>query len=120
MTWWQTKVELLTPTDIARRSRELVAAEKESRRHWERLANADTDSVARVAYLVRDELLRLLVDPSSWLPGSLRPRDGDRLDVTISLDLSEARAGDAAAMVRNEQALRKTLVDLAGRLGDHR
>jgi hypothetical protein len=90
--WWPVKTEHLTPSDVARQARQLVAAEKESRRYWQELAEEDKE---RVVWLIRAELLRLLETPAVWVPGSLRPRDGDRLDVTISLDLSVERAWNA-------------------------
>jgi hypothetical protein len=103
----------LTPSDIARWSEELVAAERESRQFWDALADKDK---AGIVCRIREELLRLLLDPS-WLPGRLRFGGGNRLDVTISLDLGwEEAAADTVQLFLSERDLLDTLTGLAARL----
>lgn len=65
---------------------EIEEQERRSRKLWDEL---DDEKRQACLVLCRDSLLRLVEDPGAWVPISLEPRSDERVDLLISISLTE-------------------------------
>ncbi len=98
----------LSPVDVWREKEALVARQQNSRRLWNE--STDDERVGTLL-LVRDQLERLLDRVETWVPGSLA-RNGDRLDVTMSIHLPEVTDAVVRSRVEIERAQQEQAMKL--------
>lgn len=104
-------VEHLTLNDLWKEKDRLVKREFDAQKFWASIAD---DERAAVILLVRDAMLRLLKDPDKWVPTSVQPRDGNRLDVTFSIFWTDVDEGALAKRVDLERLREHTAEQLLG------
>lgn len=108
----------IAPGDPWRSKEEVAQKERESRQFW---ANIPDDNRQAILVLVRDALLRLIEDPDVWVPTSIEPKSGNRLDVFVSIHLAEVDEEVLRRRVETERMISETttdLVKLRGELSD--
>lgn len=91
-------LKVRSPSDIARNATSLVATEWRSLEAW---SQATDDRRAGLLAVIRETLFRLLETPD-WVPGALSAHEGDRIDITLSVQLDNT--GDAARRLAAERA----------------
>jgi hypothetical protein len=98
------------------RSKEEVAQkERESRQFWADIPDTNRQAIL---VLVRDALLRLIEDPDVWVPTSVEPKSGNRLDVFVSIHLAEVDEEVLRRRVETERMIAETTTDLVKLRGE--
>lgn len=88
---------------------ELIEAEKRSAEFWESI---DDEHRLALAAILRDALLRLVDDPDSWLPTTIEPAEGQRIDLRILIHLSDLDQDVLKRRVDVEREVQRTRQDL--------
>lgn len=105
----------IAPGDPWRSKEEVAQKERESRQFW---ADIPDENRQAVLVLVRDALLRLIEDPDVWVPTSIEPKSGNRLDVFISIHLAEVDEEVLRRRVETERMISETTTDLVALRGE--
>lgn len=92
-----------------RSKEELARQEQTSRQYWKGI---DDEKRAAILILMRDALLRLVEDPELWVPTSIEPKSGNRLDVFISINLAQVDGEVLRRRVETEKLISETCTDL--------
>lgn len=92
-----------------RSKEEIAQKERESRAFW---SNIDDDKRQAILVLTRDALLRLIEDPDIWVPTSVEPASGNRIDIFISIHLAEVDDEVLRRRVDTEKIIHETTTDL--------
>lgn len=87
----------------------IEAQERRSQELWD---NLDDEERQATCVIVRDSLLRLVDDPNLWVPASLEPRAGERLDLLISISMSEVEDEVLARRCEVERTQKEATADL--------
>lgn len=94
--------EWLSKDDVAEQ-------ERRSRKLWDSINDEQRQSIL---VLVRDSLLRLIEDPEIWVPTSLEPRSGERMDLWISISMSEIDEEVLRRRLETEREISAATTDL--------
>lgn len=105
----------IAPGDPWRSKEEVAQKERESRQFW---ANIPDENRQAILVLVRDALLRLIEDPDVWVPTSIEPKSGNRLDVFVSIHLAEVDEEVLRRRVETERMISETTTDLVALRGE--
>lgn len=100
-----------------RTKEEIAEKERQSRAYW---AQIEDDQRQAILVLTRDALLRLIEDPDIWVPTSIEPTSGERLDIFISIHLAEVDAEVLQRRVETERMIDDTTKDLTALRGELR
>ena len=92
----------LTKEDVAEQ-------ERRSRKFWD---SVDDPQRQAILVLVRDSLLRLVEDPEVWVPTSLEPRSGERVDLWVSIHMSEVDEEVLRRRLETERQINDSTKDL--------
>jgi hypothetical protein len=112
------KAQHIASGDPWRSKDDIAQKERDSRKFWTDLTDPQRQAMI---VLVRDALLRLIEDPDVWVPTSIEPSSGNRLDVWISIHLAEVDEEVLRRRVETERAIdhaQRDLVALRGELQD--
>lgn len=88
---------------------EMLELERASEEAWTKL---DDEERQALCLITRDVLRRLAEDPDVWLPISLVPRSGQRMDIWIGLNLDEIDAEVVKSRRESELETLRTKQDL--------
>jgi hypothetical protein len=103
------------PGDVWRSKEEVAQKERESRQFWADIPDTNRQAIL---VLVRDALLRLIEDPDVWVPTSVEPKSGNRLDVFVSIHLAEVDEEVLRRRVETERMIAETTTDLVKLRGE--
>lgn len=107
----------ISPGDEFHTKEQIAALEQASLKFWNDLNDEQRQAVI---VLVRDALLRLIEDPDLWIPTSLEPKSGNRLDLYLNIHFAEIDEEVVRRRVETEREIHRTredLVALRGELG---
>lgn len=99
----------IAPGEVWRSKDEVAEKERESRKFW---ADIPDENRQAILVLTRDALLRLIEDPDVWVPTSVEPKSGHRLDIFISIHLAEVDEEVLRRRVETEKMIADTTTDL--------
>ena len=88
------------PGELWRSKDEIARRAAAARAQWDKL---DDDERQAVVVIVTDALLLLLETASEWIPDSVEPKSGHRLDVNIGINLHEISEQVVAQRVEAER-----------------
>lgn len=109
------KARHIGPGETWHTKEEIAALEQASLKFWNEL---DDDKRQAVVVLVRDGLLRLIEDTDLWIPTSMEPKSGNRLDLYISLHFAEIDEEVVRRRVETEREIYQTREDLVALSGE--
>lgn len=94
---------------------EIAALEQASLKFWNEL---EDDNRQAVVVLTRDALLRLIEDTDLWIPTSVEPKSGNRLDLYIAIHFAEIDEEVVRRRVETEREIYRTREDLVALSGE--
>lgn len=100
----------VAPSDEWYTKDEIADKERKSKEIWD---GVEDENRQAVLVLTRDSLARLIEDPDVWVPTSVEPITGTRIDVFVSIHLAEV---DEEVLRRRIETERMIADDTAGLL----
>lgn len=87
----------------------MAKREMDSQVFWHQISE---DQRFAIQLVVKDALITLIERPERWLPASIDPTKGDRLDITISVQLPAIEAEALAQRVDTARLKEQTAAEL--------
>ncbi len=109
------KARVIEPGEKWHSKEEIAALEQASLKFWNEL---EDDNRQAVVVLTRDALLRLIEGTDLWIPTSLEPKSGNRLDLYISIHFAEIDEEVVRRRVETEREIYQTREDLVALSGE--
>lgn len=99
----------IEPDDKWHTKEEVAELEQASLKWW---TESDDEQRQAVIVLARDALMRLIDDPDMWIPVSLEPKSGNRVDLFISIHFAEIDGEVVRRRVETEREIVHAREDL--------